>query len=290
MSVATSKLQVEAFFDSISKTFSYLISCLSTKDCAVIDSVLNFNPNSGKITTDSLNQLAKSIRKQDLKLKYILETHIHADHLSGAYQLQQEFGGKLAISEQVTLVQQQLAEEFNLTYPFESQPFDLLLTDKQQLPLGKSQIEVWLTPGHTPACASYLIEGAIFVGDTLFMPDYGTARCDFPGADAQQLYASIQRLLSLPPTTRMYMCHDYLPAGRTEYQYITSVADQQQNIFLQAAEDSPEKFAQLRAARDAQLDLPQQIYPALQVNILGGSLPKPESNGKSYFKLPFFNN
>lgn len=289
MNVATSKLQVEVFFDAISKTFSYLISCPSTKDCAVIDSVLNFNPNSGKITTDSLNQLAESIRKQNLKLQYILETHIHADHLSGAYQLQQEFGGKLAISEQVTLVQQQLAEEFNLAYPFESQPFDLLLTDKQQLPLGKSQIEVWLTPGHTPACASYLIEGAVFVGDTLFMPDYGTARCDFPGADAQQLYASIQCLLSLPPTTKMYMCHDYLPAGRTEYQYITSVADQQQNVFLQAAEDNPEKFAQLRAARDAQLKLPQQIYPALQVNILGGRLPKPESNGKSYFKLPFFN-
>lgn len=283
-----SAIQISSFFEPQSHTFSYLVSCPATKECAVIDSVLNFNLNTGEVSTGSLDEIIATINSQGLQLKYILETHIHADHLSGAYSLQQKLGGQLAISQGILEVQARINRLFNLNPSANQQgaPFNLLLADEQLLPLGASQIKVLLTPGHTPCSASFLIEGNLFVGDTLFMPDYGTARCDFPGANPHQLYASIYKLLSLPEATRMYMCHDYLPQGRNHFSHLTSVGEQlKENIFLQGVK-SAEDFAQLRQKQDAQLGLPKLIYPALQVNINAGKLPPAEANGQAYLKLP----
>lgn len=284
-----SALQVTSFFEPTSHTFSYLVSCSETKECAVIDSVLDFNITTGRVGTCSVDKILSSIAEQGLQLKYILETHVHADHLSAGYFLQQKLGGKLAISQGIVKVQARIKEFFNLDASFNTQgePFNLLLEDKQLLPLGKTQIEVLLTPGHTPCSASFLIEDSVFVGDTLFMPDYGTARCDFPGANAQLLYASIQKLLSLPASTKMYMCHDYLPANRQNFENLTSVSQQKENIFLQAAANA-ETFASLRYKQDQQLELPELIYPALQINAQGGKLPPAETTGQSFIKLPIF--
>lgn len=280
-------ITIEHFFHQQSCTYSYIVTDQQSKQAAIIDPVLDFSPASGKTGSDSADQLIDYIQNHNLDLKWILETHAHADHLTGARAIQAKIGGQIAISAIVTVVQAVFKSVFNLGEEFvaDGSHFDHLLENGEVLPLGESAFTVLATPGHTPACMSYLINDALFCGDTLFMPDFGTARCDFPGGDAATLYDSIQRLLALPDQTRMFMCHDYAPNGRN-YQYLTSVGEQaKQNIHIGGG-TSRESFIALRSERDATLTMPALILSALQVNIRAGDFPPVEDNGTAYLKLP----
>ncbi|NWA03055.1 MBL fold metallo-hydrolase [Pseudomonas gingeri] len=285
------KLTVEAFFDPNTWTISYLVMDRDTRHCALIDSVLDYDPKSGRTRTESADRMIARIRELDARVEWILETHVHADHLSAAAYLKEQLGAKVAIGSRITLVQQVFGELFNEGSEFkrDGSQFDVLLADSGEFSIGHLKAVALHTPGHTPACMSYLIrdndETVAFVGDTLFMPDYGTARCDFPGADARTLYRSIRSLLALPPQTRLFMCHDYLPGGR-ELQYMTTVAEQRaRNIHVHEGIDE-DTFVSMREARDATLEMPVLMLPSVQVNMRSGHLPEPEDNGMRYLKIP----
>ncbi|EPL03477.1 MBL fold metallo-hydrolase [Pseudomonas sp. CF161] len=284
-------LRVEAFFDRDTWTISYLVMDQTTRRCALIDSVLDYDPKSGRTRTESADRLIERVRELDAEVEWILETHVHADHLSAAAYLKQRLGAKVAIGQHITQVQKVFASLFNEGPAFarDGSQFDVLLADGAEFAIGGLSARALHTPGHTPACMTYLVqvgdETVAFVGDTLFMPDYGTARCDFPGADARTLYRSIGKILALPPQTRLFMCHDYLPNGR-ELQYMTTVAEQRaHNIHIHQGIDE-EAFVRMREARDATLDMPVLILPSVQVNMRSGQLPEPEDNGVRYLKIP----
>lgn len=278
---------VKAFFEKDTWTVSYVVYEKPGSACAIIDSVLDYDPKSGRTTTRSADELISFVRAQDLRVTWILETHAHADHLTAAPYLQKQLGGQIGIGEHIRTVQQVFKKVFNLEPEFavDGSQFDTLFTDNQRFSIGNLEGEVIFLPGHTPACTAYKIGDAVFVGDTIAMPDVGTARCDFPGGDARQLYRSIKKLLSLPPETRLFMCHDYPPAGR-DVCYETTVADERaHNIHVHDGIDE-DAYVAMRTQRDAGLAMPVLILPAVQVNIRAGNLPPAESNGTVYLKIP----
>ncbi|AZD29153.1 MBL fold metallo-hydrolase [Pseudomonas chlororaphis] len=284
-------LCVEAFFDHQTWTISYLVMDQGTRRCALIDSVLDYDPKSGRTRTESADKLIARVHELDAQVDWILETHVHADHLSAAAYLKAQLGARVAIGNQITVVQQVFGKLFNEGQGFarDGSQFDVLLEDDSRFAIGNLQARALHTPGHTPACMTYLVqvgeETVAFVGDTLFMPDYGTARCDFPGADARTLYRSIGKILALPPQTLLFMCHDYLPNGR-ELQYMTTVAEQRaNNIHIHEGIDE-DAFVRMREARDATLEMPVLILPSVQVNMRSGQFPEPDDNGVSYLKIP----
>lgn len=284
-------LYVEALFDSVTSTISYLVMDRSSGDCALIDSVLDYDPKSGRTSSASADKLIGRVTELGGNVQWILETHVHADHLSAATYLKQILGGQIAIGSQITQVQKVFGALFNADGRFarDGSQFDVLFDDEQPFGIGNLQARALHTPGHTPACMTYVVEvgeqSIAFVGDTLFMPDYGTARCDFPGASARTLYRSIQRILALPAETRLFMCHDYLPGGR-ELRYMTTVAEQRaSNIHIHEG-ISEDSFVAMREARDATLEMPVLILPSVQINMRSGQLPEPEENGVRYLKIP----
>ena len=278
---------VEGFFDDATHTITYLVADPATGVAAVIDPVLDFDPASGRTSTASLERVLARIAERSLKLGRVLETHAHADHLTGADELRRRTGAPIGIGSRITEVQKvfgTLFEAHDVTA--DGVVFDNLFADGARFALGALPVEVMHTPGHTPACVSYVIGDAAFVGDTLFMPDYGTARCDFPGGDARTLYRSIQRILALPPQTRLFLGHDYLPEGRADYRWETTVAAERSDNVHIGGGRSEDDFVALREARDATLKVPSLILPSLQINIRAGALPPPEPSGKRFLKLP----
>lgn len=289
------RLQIEGHFDPTTWTVSYIVLDRETRHCGLIDSVLDYDPKSGRTDHGSADRLIARVRELGASVQWILETHVHADHLSAAPYLKQQLGGKLGIGQHITTVQKVFGKLFNAGSDFaqDGRQFDRLFGDGDIFHIGNLKVVAMHTPGHTPACMTYVIsdgEGplqdlAAFVGDTLFMPDYGTARCDFPGGDARTLYRSINKVLSLPPATRLYMCHDYQPGGR-EVQFVSNVADERaHNVHLRNGIGEDE-FVAMRTARDATLGMPTLILPSVQVNMRAGQLPEPESNGTRYLKIP----
>ena len=278
--------QVRAFFDEPTFTVSYLVWDPATKRGAVIDSVLDFDPKSGRTGTQSAEAILKAAKQEGVTIDWLLETHAHADHISGAPFLKKATGAPIAIGEHINAVQRVFKAVFNLSHvTADGRPFDRLVTDGEELPLGEIAIKVLHTPGHTPACVSYLIGDALFVGDTMFMPDYGTARTDFPGGDARTLYRSIQKLLALPEQTRVFLCHDYKAPGRDAYAWQSTIGEERaKNVHLAGV--SEDQFVAMREARDKTLAMPTLILPSIQVNIQAGELPPPEANGVRYLKLP----
>jgi glyoxylase-like metal-dependent hydrolase (beta-lactamase superfamily II) len=279
---------VEAFFDPATFTYSYVVSDPETHQCAVIDSVLDYDPASGRTSHATAQRLVDYVRENELTVQWLLETHVHADHLSAAPYLKQQLGGQLAIGDQITVVQDTFGTLFNAGSEFatDGRQFDRLFHDGDTFQVGNVQARAIHTPGHTPACMTYVIGDAAFVGDTLFMPDYGTARCDFPGGNARTLYQSIQKLFALPDQTRVFMCHDYKAPGREEFLYETTIAaEREHNVHVHTG-ISEEQFVAMRTARDATLAMPTLILPSVQINMRGGELPKPESNGTRYLKIP----
>ena len=279
--------QVKAFFDPATWTVSYVVFDAPGGHCALVDSVLDYDPKSGRTRTDSADQLIAFVREQNLTVDWILETHAHADHLSAAPYLRNHLGGKIAIGGKITQVQNVFKGIFHLEPEFATNgsQFDHLFEDGDTFAIGALQAQALSVPGHTPACMAYQVGDAVFVGDTLFMPDVGTARCDFPGGNAHTLYQSVRKLLSLPPETRLFMCHDYPPEGR-EAQWECTVADQRaRNIHVHDGVSEAE-FVAMRTKRDAGLAMPVLILPSVQVNIRAGELPPPEANGVSYLKIP----
>jgi glyoxylase-like metal-dependent hydrolase (beta-lactamase superfamily II) len=278
---------VKAFFDPTTWTVSYVVYDRPGGAAAIIDSVLDYDPKSGRTRTHSAQQLVDYVREQKLSVQWIMETHAHADHLSAAPWLKAQLGGAIVIGAGITTVQGVFKKIFNLEAEFatDGRQFDKLLADGERFQIGVLEgVALWV-PGHTPACMAYRIGDAAFVGDTMFMPDVGSARCDFPGGNAHTLYASVRRLLSLPPQTRLFLCHDYPPNGRP-VKWETTVAEQRAaNIHIRDGVSETE-FVAMRTARDAKLDMPVLILPAVQVNIRAGELPPPEANGVSYLKIP----
>ncbi len=279
------KQNVQAFFDPATWTVTYVVHDGAL--CAIVDPVLDYDPKSGRTSTASADKVIAFVRSRGLKVEWILETHAHADHLSAAPYLRKELGGRIAIGEQIRTVQGVFKKVFNLEPEFrlDGSQFDHLFADGEAFRIGELAGEAMHVPGHTPADMAYRIGDAVFVGDTLFMPDVGTARCDFPGGDARTLYRSVHRLLSLPGETRFFMCHDYPPRGRAP-QWETSVAEQRAgNIHIHDGV-SEDEFVAMRTARDRTLDMPTLILPAIQVNVRAGELPPPETDGRSYLKIP----
>jgi glyoxylase-like metal-dependent hydrolase (beta-lactamase superfamily II) len=275
-----------AFFDLATCTVTYLIADTEERCAAVIDPVLDYQPNAGRITTLSADAVLAAARDQHLTIDYVLETHAHADHLTAADYLRRKTGAKVMIGAGIAEVQAVFAPRFDLGDLGGGADFDRLLTDGDALALGAQTIHVMATPGHTASCLTYRLGDAAFVGDTLFMPDYGTARTDFPGGDAASLYRSIRRILALPAQTDIYVGHDYLPEGRTEYRWRSTVAEQRRdNIHIHDGIDEAE-FVAMRRARDATLSPPALILPALQVNIRAGVLPTADTNGRRWLKIP----
>ncbi|WP_397408421.1 MBL fold metallo-hydrolase [Polaromonas sp.] len=278
---------VTSFFDPATWTISHVVHEKEGGTCAIVDAVLDYDARSGRTRTTSADKLAAFVQENKLQVAWIMETHAHADHLSAAHYLRRKLGGKIAIGAAITQVQTTFKRIFNLEPGFQTdgRQFDRLLQDGETLAIGALQVQALSVPGHTPACMAYLIGDAVFVGDTLFMPDVGTARCDFPGGNASALYRSVRRLLSLPPETRLYMCHDYPPEGRSPV-WETTVAEQRaKNIHVHDGV-SEDEFVKMRTARDATLDMPTLILPSVQVNIRAGELPPAEDNGVSYLKIP----
>ena len=283
--------RVEAFFDPATSTVSYVVYEAAGSACAVIDPVLDFDLRSGRTATDGADRIAAFVRAQRLQVQWLLETHAHADHLSAAPYLRGKLGGKIAVGARIREVQSTFRDINNLG-PAPGQhgggfdDFDHLFEPDEQFAIGDLQACAWHVPGHTPADTAYLVDGAaVFVGDTLFMPDVGTARCDFPGGDAGVLYGSIRRLLALPPPTRLFMCHDYPPPGRAPAWSCTVAEQRAANVHVHSGVERA-MFIQVRAARDAQLALPALMLAAVQVNIRAGELPPPEGNGVRYLKIP----
>ena len=278
---------VKTFFDAPTWTFTHVVYEKSGSHCAIIDSVLNYDPKSGRTSTQSADEVIAFIKEEKLKVDWILETHAHADHLTAAPYIQKHLGGKLAIGKHIQDVQKVFKSIFHLedTFRADGSQFDYLIEEDEELLLGNLKIKSLFVPGHTPACMAYVIGDAIFVGDTMFMPDVGTARCDFPGGNANVLYQSVKRILSFPNETRLYMCHDYPPNER-KVAYMTTVGDERKhNIHIHDG-ISEQDFVAMRTARDATLEMPVLILPAVQINIRAGELPPKETNGVSYLKIP----
>ncbi len=279
--------EVTAFFDEKTHTVSYVVADSQTKQCVVIDPVLDYDRVTGRTATASVEVIIQFISANKLRLERVLETHVHADHLSAAPVLKQRLQAETAIGSQISVVQAVFRDIFNLDdMPIDGSQFDQLLAEGDQFLIGNLQATVMHTPGHTPACVSYVIGDAAFVGDTLFMPDFGTARCDFPGGDASVLYDSIQKILELGDATRLFMCHDYKAPGRDEYAWESSVREQRKGNVHVHAGVTKQDFVKFRQQRDASLSMPKLIIPSIQVNICAGNLPEPESNGVSYLKVP----
>ena len=278
---------VQGFFDPSTFTVSYVVHDPATKKAAIIDPVLDFTPRNGRTSTQSADALLRYVDENDLTLDWLLETHAHADHLSAAHYLHEKTGAPIVIGSEITHVQGVFGELFEADdVKPDGSAFGQLVREGETLPLGNLEIGVLHTPGHTPACVTYLIGDAAFVGDTLFMPDYGTARADFPGGDAATLYRSIRKILALPPRTRIFVGHDYLPAGRTDYRWETTVADQKAGNIHAHDGISEAEFVAMRTARDKTLEAPLLILPSLQVNIRAGAMPPASPGGHVYFKLP----
>jgi glyoxylase-like metal-dependent hydrolase (beta-lactamase superfamily II) len=280
------KPQIKAFFDEPTNSVSYLVSDPATRTAAVIDPVLGFDPVSGIVDTHGADQIVAAADEGGLTIKWLLETHAHADHLSAAHYLKGRTGALTAVGAGIRQVQEVFGPKLAADVKPGGGDFDRLLEDGERVPLGELEIEVMATPGHTPACVSYKVGDAVFVGDTMFMPDYGTARCDFPGGCARQLYRSIRRILSLPRETRLFLCHDYKAPGRDQFAWETTVGEQlDRNVHIGGGV-SEEDYVAMRQARDATLCLPKLLYPAIQVNIRGGRFPPAEAHGERYLKLP----
>lgn len=279
--------EVSAFFDEATYTVTYIVSDPESSQAVIIDPVLDYDPASGRTSMSSADQVINHAKVNNLTIDWILETHVHADHLSGAPYLQGKLGGKTAIGRGVTAVQSVFKETFNLgdLVPDGGQ-FDHLFDDGETFDFGNIRGRVMATPGHTPACVTYVIGDSAFVGDTLFMPDFGTARTDFPGGSAPQLYQSIRAILSLPENTRLFMCHDYKAPGRDVFAWETSVAEQRANNIHINNDVSESEFVALREGRDSELGMPNLLLPSIQVNIRAGKLPEPEGNGIRYLKIP----
>lgn len=279
-------IKIDPYFDDATNTMTYLVEDRATREAALIDPVLDYEPHRATLQTTSIDQILRQITERNLILRWVLDTHAHADHLSAADYVRQQTGAKIGIGAKIVEVQKLFRPVFNAgDVCDQGAVFDALLSDGDEISLGESTINVIHTPGHTPACVTYRIEDASFVGDTLFMPDYGTARADFPGGDARTLYQSIQKILSLPRETRIFVGHDYLPAGRTQVSWQSTVAEQAaSNIHISTK--SEDAFVEMREARDETLAAPRLILPSLQVNIRAGALPPPEQDGQIYLKLP----
>ena len=280
--------QVHPFFDEATNTLTYLVQEPQGRACAVIDSVLDFDYASGRTATRSADAVLAHIRAPGLDLQWILETHVHADHLSAAPYIQEHLGGRIGIGDRITVVQETFGKIFNEGTRFQrdGSQFDQLFHEGDSVMIGQMRADVLHTPGHTPACLTYVIGDAAFVGDTLFMPDFGTARCDFPGGSAEVMFDSVQRTLSLPDATRIFVGHDYKAPGRDAYAWESTVADQKAlNVHIGAGRPKSD-FVALRQARDATLAMPRLIIPSLQVNMRAGHMPEPEDNGQSYLKVP----
>lgn len=281
------KPDVSAFFDEATFTVTYVVSDPATGRAAVVDPVLDFDPASGRTSTSSADEVVAFVEDNKLRVDWILETHVHADHLSGAPYISESLGGKAAIGKDVTAVQEAFKDVFNLKdLATDGSQFEHLFADAETFSVGDIEAYVIATPGHTPACVTYVIGDAAFVGDTLFMPDFGSARTDFPGGSAPQLYESIQKILALPDDTRLFMCHDYKAPGRDVYAWETSVAEQRANNIHINDKVSRDEFVAMREGRDSQLGMPKLILPSLQVNLRAGQLPEPEDNNIRYLKLP----
>jgi len=283
----TMSVQIEAFYDKPTNTVSYVVSDPQTGTAAVIDSVLDFDYTSGAISYAGADAILAFIAARDLTVDWHIETHVHADHLSAAPYLQEQVGGKIGISKEITRVQNVFGKIFNAGTQFErdGSQFDHLFEDGETYAIGNLTAHAMLTPGHTPACMTHLIGDAAFVGDTLFMPDAGTARADFPGGDARELYRSIQKILALPGDTRIFVCHDYAPGGRA-YAWETTVAEERDRNIHLADGTTEEEFVAKREARDETLDMPKLIMPSMQVNMRAGHMPPSEDNGQVYLKVP----
>ena len=278
---------IRAFFDEATNTVSYLVADPQTKQAAIIDPVLDYNPNSGTVDVRSVSAIVAAAEAAGYSVVWSLETHAHADHLSGSPYVKAKTGARIGIGENIREVQRIFRPVFNATdLKTDGSDFDHLFADGERFRIGGLEVEVIYTPGHTPACVSYKIGDAVFVGDTLFMPDYGTARADFPGGDAHKLYRSIQRLLSLPPETRLFMCHDYKAPGRDHYAWETTVAEERQNNVQVGGGVSEDQFVAKRNARDATLSAPTLLLPSIQVNMRAGRFPAAEANGVKYLKIP----
>ncbi|MEE4161767.1 MAG: MBL fold metallo-hydrolase [Woeseiaceae bacterium] len=278
---------IKAFFDENTNTVTYVVSDPETASAAIIDPVLDYDAASGRTDTRSADAVVDYVKAQALSVEWILETHVHADHLSGAHYLKEQVGGRTGIGRDVAAVQDTFRKIFNIErLAADGSQFDRLFADDDTFSIGQLEGRALHTPGHTPACMTYVIGDAAFVGDTLFMPDFGTARCDFPGGSARTLYRSIQRILSLPDDTRLFMCHDYKAPGRDEYRWETTVAEQRENNVHVHAGVTEDEFVEFREGRDAKLNMPALILPSLQANIRAGDLPDPEANGIRYFKVP----
>ena len=278
---------VKGFFDPDTWTVTYVVYEKPTSSCIIIDSVLSYDPKSGRTHTKMADEVIAFVKKNELKTEWILETHAHADHVTAAPYLRSELGGKVAIGDHISVVQSVFKGIFNLekSFPVDGSQFDRLLKDVEEIHFGNLSFKALFVPGHTPACMAYQVGDAIFVGDTMFMPDVGTARCDFPGGDAHVLYQSMKKILSFPPQTRLFMCHDYPPNGRP-VQFETTVADEKKfNIHMHDG-ITEEQFIEMRTKRDATLEMPVLILPAIQVNIRAGEFPAKESNGIAYLKIP----
>ena len=284
---ALSKLEIETFFDKATNTATYLVSDPATKSAAIIDSVLDYDPRAGKVTTTSADRILAVIAERKLKIEWILETHAHADHLSAAQYLKTHTGAPVAIGVYISEVRAIFDPVFDLdARDGDESEFDHRFRDGEHFKIGTLDVEVLATPGHTPACVTYKIGDAVFVGDTLFMPDYGTARADFPGGNALTLYNSIQRLLALPDETRVFLCHDYKAPGRDEYVWETTIGEERRrNIHVHDGIGADE-FVAMREKRDATLAAPTLLLPSIQVNIHAGHLPLPGKNGTRYLKIP----
>jgi glyoxylase-like metal-dependent hydrolase (beta-lactamase superfamily II) len=281
------KLEIKSFFDPGTWTFTYVVYEKPKTPCVVIDSVMNYDPKSGRIRSTSADEVIDFIQKNHLKLEWTLETHAHADHLSAAPYIQHQLGGKIAIGHHIQEVQKVFKGIFNLEPEFkvDGSQFDYLIEEGKNLEFGNLSIQPIFVPGHTPACMAYEIGDAIFVGDTLFMPDVGTARCDFPGGSAHTLYRSIQKILAYPDSTRLFMCHDYPPTSRPITYETTVVEQKKKNIHIHES-ISEEQFVEMRNKRDKTLEVPVLILPSIQINIRAGHRPPAENNGNSYLKIP----
>jgi glyoxylase-like metal-dependent hydrolase (beta-lactamase superfamily II) len=280
--------EIVAFFHEETFTVSYVVADPESRRAAIIDSVLDFDQASGRTGQAGADRIAAHVKSHDLAVDWVLETHVHADHLSAGDYLKHKLGGRSAIGEHVREVQQAFGRIFNTGADFtpDGRQFDHLFKDGERFRIGNLEARVIHTPGHTPACISYVVGDAVFVGDTLFMPDYGTARCDFPGGDAAVLYRSIRKLFDLPPATRVFLCHDYKAPGRDEYRWETTIGEERtRNVHIHDGISEAE-FVAMRTGRDKTLSMPKLILPSVQINMRAGTLPEPESNGVRYLKLP----
>jgi len=279
---------IQSFFDEATYTVTYVVSDPATSSCAIIDPVLDYDPASGRTSTVSADAVLGYVAEQSLTVEWVLDTHVHADHLTATDHLKNKVGGVSGIGDHVPVVQEVFGEIFNAGASFhrDGRQFDHLFAPDEAFSIGTLAVTALHAPGHTPACVMYVIGDAVFVGDTLFMPDYGTARCDFPGGDARQLYRSIQRVFAMPDDTRLFMCHDYKAPGRDVYAWESTVGEQRTTNIHIGGGVSEDDFVSLREARDAELDMPVLILPSVQVNMRAGQRPPPEDNGKRYLKIP----